>query len=275
MISFSFYLKEGPGVDIYIDYVNLDPTQDYLLIVPGDNPDDPDEKSTIIMGQQKNLTFKIIHTNKVYIKFFFIANETFPNRSFKLSVSSHGEFPSTTTPPSTTAPSYIGKMKTITKSLIVPKEFHNDTNIWDQTLRNALVSSTNLWRKEKNFTDFLEECTREDVVFERITPCPLSWPDNENCVRLEFGVPLNKSDYDGELDDRLNPDYELTEEHLEEMWHEFGVKKLEDIGMPEYFLPNQTYVLLIWVSVSVVIVILFCFVLYGIWKSDLFKDYRR
>lgn len=273
-LRFSFELQNGPGVDIYLEYLNLNPQTDYILIMAG-HGEDENEKGKLITGTQTNLTFKIIHTNKAFIFLCFGEKSARENWGFKLLVTSHGEHPSSTTPPSTTVPSYIGRMKTITKSLTIAKELRNDTDLWDQTLRNALVESTNLWRKAHNLSEFLEECKRENVIFERISPCPISWPDHVNCVRLEFGIPLNETDFDGDRDEQLDPEYELTAEHLEEVWQEFAVDKLADQKMTEYFLPNSTYVLLIWVSISVVIVILFCIVLYAIWKSDLFKDYKR
>lgn len=237
--------------------------------------EDENEKGKLITGTQSNLTFKIIHTNKAFIFLSYKEKSEPENWGFKLFITTHGEHPPTTTPSITTVPSYLGKMKTITKSLTVPKELQNDTAIWDQTLRNAIVESTNLWRESHNLSEYLEKCERENVIFERISPCPISWPDHVNCVRVEFGVPLNETDFDGERDERLDDEYELTEEHLEEMWREFAIEKLVEKGITEYFLPNSTYVLFIWVSISVLIVILFCIVLYAIWKSDLFKDYKR
>lgn len=267
-------MQDGPGVNIYLEYLNLNPQTDYLLIMSG-HGDAQNEKGNLITGTQTNLTFKIIHTNKAYIFLSFQEKSAPENYGFKLRVSSHGEFSPSTTPAPTTLLSYIGKMKTITKSLIVAEELQNDTEIWNKTLRNALVESINQWREAHNLSEFLEECQRENVIFERITPCPQSWPDHVNCVRLEFGVPLKETDYDGDLDERLDPLYELSESHLEEIWQEFSIVKLAEQRMTEYFLPNSTSVLLTWISISLTIVIVFVIVLYVIWKSDLFKGYKR
>uniref|UniRef100_A0A336L9Q8 DNA topoisomerase n=1 Tax=Culicoides sonorensis TaxID=179676 RepID=A0A336L9Q8_CULSO len=275
-ISWCFELQEGPGIDIYLDYLNINAKTDYLLIKAGHGEEGENESGQLLTGQQSNLTFKIIHTNKAFI--FLSYNETQKPEKFglKLVVTSYGEFPTTTTPPETTVPSYIGKMKTITKSLTVAKELqHNGTEIWDITLRNSLVEATNLWREFHNYSIFLEECRRENVIFDRITPCPTSWPDHENCVRIEFGIPLNETDHDEELVPDLSAEYELDEIHLEQVWNEFAVDKLKEHGMTEYFLPNATFILFQWVSISVLIVILFVGVLYSIWKIELFKGYKR
>ncbi|XP_063701762.1 uncharacterized protein LOC134831867 [Culicoides brevitarsis] len=275
-VSWCFHLPDGPFVDIHVETLDLDPKTDYLIISAGNgDDDDDDEKGKFITGSHQNVSFRIIHTNRALISLRYEAKSKPKNWGFKLFVSSVGQHPSSTTPEPTTVPSFTGDLQTITKSLSIAHELQNHTDLWDVTLRNALVDATNLWRDEHNFTEFLQKCRRENVVIKKVSPCPKSWPDNLNCVRLEFGIPLNETDFNGELPEQLSSVYELTEEHLEEIWREFGIQKLHEIGMTEYFLPNFTAVLATWTGVSVGVIVFFCIVLFVIWKNDLFKGYRR
>lgn len=69
--------------------------------------------------------------------------------------------------------------------------------------------------------------------------------------------------------------YELSKANLANMWNEFGRAKFDGMGTAEFKPPDTNAIFLLWVGVSLGIVGVFLLILYGIWKYDFFKDYRR
>lgn len=128
--------------------------------------------------------------------------------------------------------------------------------------------------------------------------CPDTWPNYEECVTLRFAAPLRPiiTEVEDEpegfgIDDKgklkakgfiplttteaPEPEYQLNEANLERMWSDFGSMALAELGIEAYQMPENSSVLLIWLTISLCIVAAFLFVLYSIWKIDFFKDYRR
>lgn len=257
--------------------MDLNPNMDFVII-KGGHGDDETEFSKIITGKHTNLSFLISHTNKAMITFSSNQETNTDYKGFRLHVRSNGEHSTTTETPSSTVPIYTGDLVTITKSLIIPREIKNQTEIYDVTIRDALVDATNKWIQAHNYTDLLEPCRSENVIIKRVANCSSNWPNFEDCIRMEFAIPLNETDLDflrKNAESGLDPVYELTVKNMEQMWLEFGREEIQNVGFSEYISKNASIILTIWITVSLVVVAAFLLVLYMIVKMDFSKVYRR
>lgn len=67
-----------------------------------------------------------------------------------------------------------------------------------------------------------------------IQTCPISWPNHGNCISMRFAVPLPPINSGNlTLEQLLNEglaEYQLSTEHLERMWLEYGRAQLESNG---------------------------------------------
>jgi hypothetical protein len=64
--------------------------------------------------------------------------------------------------------------------------------------------------------------------------------------------------------------------NLSAMWDLYGRDDfLELLQIEEYTVPDGTYILLLWTGISLAIIAIFIGVLYGIWRIDIFREYRR
>lgn len=268
-------MAQGRGLEVVIDELDIDAKSDFLLIEGVS-----DAKSKQFVTGNKEVKLKFINTNEASIKFIANHNNEHQFKGFKIQVSSTGKIDSTTDISTTsTTSSYAGQYATIVKEIIMSKELQGNTSTFDSVIRSILVESTNEWLVAHNLDEQMEPCKSENVIIDKIFPCPQSWPNNDQCIRMEFAIPLNESDYESltrpPSDIQINTEYELTEQNLEKMWNEFGANKMQVAGFEEYKLPNSTNILLVWTLISVCIIAAFIVVLYSIWKYDFFRDYRR
>lgn len=84
----------------------------------------------------------------------------------------------------------------------------------------------------------------EDVVFLTVQKCPETWPKSDECVTVEFAIPLRpivivtednlqfgRAFIDLPMADDSEPEYELSIENLERMWVEYAVVVLSENGI--------------------------------------------
>lgn len=68
-----------------------------------------------------------------------------------------------------------------------------------------------------------------------IQTCPLSWPNHENCINMRFAVPLPPINSGNLTLEQLlsegSVQYQLSTEHLERMWIEYGRLQFESNGI--------------------------------------------
>lgn len=169
--------------------------------------------------------------------------------------------------------------------LDVPKARQNNETM--AQLRLLFAQSANKFIAAEKLP--IEKCKIGNVKFVDVLRCPLTWPNSESCIQIDLTIPLktianvsasnaknnssvNKS---GEDLDHKKIEYELTVEHLRKMWISYGRPHFMQNEFQEFTPPNTRNLLLVWTAISLSVVIAFLLVLYGIWKIDLLKDYRR
>lgn len=291
--TWCFEFPQAVGINIETLEFDLDPQHDFLSITKG-KPDEGNQEqeteqptvspNTIIYTGKEKQNFQIIDDNTVIITFKADNDETHKFKGFKIKISPIIQ-KSTEAPPTETPTPPAKTVDTLFKSLTITPEEQINPDTWNITIRGILVESTNEWLAMNDLNGTLEECKLTNVVIESVKPCPTSWPSNDQCVMLEFGIALNRTEDDFRVDNLdiiesgasiivLN-DYELSKVNLEKMWVEVGRQKMQEAGYAEYKLPNASITLLIWTSVSLFVIGVFIGILYGIWRMDFFKDYRR
>ena len=143
-------------------------------------------------------------------------------------------------------------LNTLQILLKVPFGFHNEST-WND-FRELLALSANKFITASNIQ--VEECRPANVTFIEILRCPNTWPDNVNCVKVDFAIPLNHLEVEkpqenstqtpttnettttmeilSDLDEVPNSDYastiELSTEHLRQMWIGFGRAEFKKKG---------------------------------------------
>lgn len=279
--TWCFDFPTAIGFQIKTEDFNLDSKHDYLTFTEK-NPDfaqEEDNECQMVVRYTGHTApnFEMFDEKTVIVKFYSnnSINHTF--KGFKLKV----------VPLFIRVKSVQGTgtvFPTLKKSLIISQEDQKNPDLWNVTIRDILVESTNKWLTRHNLNRTLEECKPDNVFLENVKSCPSSWPDNNNCARFEFGINLKQindeiyyqivnlttKDNKIELDD-----YELSKKNLEKVWNEFVQFKLLEAGYPEYKLPNTTVLLVVWAFISLFIIGLFLAVLYAIWRTDVLKNYLR
>lgn len=169
--------------------------------------------------------------------------------------------------------------------LEVPKPKQNNETL--AQVRLLFVQSTNQFIAAEKLP--VEQCKLENVKFVEVLHCPSSWPNSQNCIQIELAIPLktiaNASASTAKVKssaltsaedlDSEKIAYELTFEHLFQMWTLYGRSHFAQNEFNEFSPPNIRHLLLLWTSISSCVLIAFLLVLYCIWKIDLLKDYRR
>uniref|UniRef100_A0A182W784 CUB domain-containing protein n=1 Tax=Anopheles minimus TaxID=112268 RepID=A0A182W784_9DIPT len=292
----NFSVDGGRGVQITIHDLDLNPTTDFLYIRAG-NLEDTEEKGPVLTGTyQEPLRFLIPQTNVFTIH--FVAQQDAEveqkHRGFQLTYASFGNLNSPTTPTTTEVIVPQEELQWTTKEIVMTPEMMDLPSTWTE-IKQALSNASNMYIESHNLT-YMPSRSFDVRLLAR--KCPDTWRNHQNCVSLEYAVPLRPIFYEPtDDDDRLafgfgnkflqkgfisistteatEPQYELDVEKLNEMWEEFGQMELQRAGYELYIMPESSRILLTWIGISLAIVCTFLFVLYMIWKIDIFKDYRR
>uniref|UniRef100_A0A182JNZ6 CUB domain-containing protein n=1 Tax=Anopheles christyi TaxID=43041 RepID=A0A182JNZ6_9DIPT len=292
----NFSVDGGRGVQITIHDLDLDPNTDFLFIRAG-NLEDTLEKGPVLTGTYTE-PLRFLIPQSTFFTIHFVAgqdNETEQNhRGFQLSYAPFGELNSPTTPTTTEVIVPQEELQWTTKEIVITPEMMSLPSTWAE-IKAALSYASNQYIEGHNLT-YMPSRPFDVKLLAR--KCPDTWRNYENCVSLEFSVPLRPifyepSDDDDGLDfgfgnkflqkgfisisttEATEPQYELDVEKLDEMWEEFGQMALQRAGYEMYIMPENNRILLTWIGISLAIVGTFLFVLYMIWKIDIFKDYRR
>ncbi|KAG8288636.1 hypothetical protein J6590_013926 [Homalodisca vitripennis] len=99
------------------------------------------------------------------------------------------------------------------------------------------------------------------VEVNSVLPCPTDWPDAELCVNTNISVPLNTT--------------ELSVKHLREMWKMHSNSQLAALGLKDYELPSNYTVLILWLSVTGILFVLFIIILIFVIKTKFIENYIR
>ncbi|XP_055323488.1 uncharacterized protein LOC129578648 isoform X2 [Sitodiplosis mosellana] len=172
----------------------------------------------------------------------------------------------------------------------VPKS--KQTNETLSQFRTWLTNSTNKFiDAEINVTGInVEKCSEDNVTLVNITACKTSWPNAQNCVKVDFSIRLRSlpnvttnvenqtetsaTEAGGDTTTSSN-EFDMDREQLVTMWVRFGRKEFADNGFNEFPVPDARKLFLVWTSVSLAILAAFLMVLAAIWKMDVLRDYRR
>uniref|UniRef100_A0A182MEI5 CUB domain-containing protein n=1 Tax=Anopheles culicifacies TaxID=139723 RepID=A0A182MEI5_9DIPT len=286
----------GRGVQITIHDLDLNPTTDFLYIRAG-NLEDTEEKGPVLTGTyQEPLRFLIPQTTVFTIHFVAQqdADVEQKHRGFQLTYAAFGSLNSPTTPTTTEVIVPQEELQWTTKEIVMTPEMMDLPSTWAE-IKQALSNASNMYIESHNLT-YMPSRPFDVRLLAR--KCPDTWRSYQNCVRLEYAVPLRPIFYEPTDDDdglafgfgnkflqkgfisittteATEPQYELDVRKLNEMWDEFGQMELQRAGYEMYIMPENSRILLTWIGISLAIVCTFLFVLYMIWKIDIFKDYRR
>ncbi|EEB15507.1 hypothetical protein Phum_PHUM371430 [Pediculus humanus corporis] len=126
----------------------------------------------------------------------------------------------------------------------------------------------NILEKKKKFYFFHRN---ESVNFHHVSLCPFEWPDQDICAFIEHSVYVS-----GEKDVKevADAEYELTSEHLEDMWKNWKFPELEELGITVvafiyvFKLPELSEVILWWAVIIGVAVGLSLIALFLFWKIE-------
>ena len=81
----------------------------------------------------------------------------------------------------------------------------------------------------------------------------MSWPDYQKCVQILFALPVL-------VNDSATPEewrgYQLTGEHLKQMWSRLSMKYLTLYNFSVYEEPDFDKATILWVAIIVVVLIL-------------------
>ncbi|XP_040170173.1 uncharacterized protein LOC120904325 [Anopheles arabiensis] len=292
----NFSVDGGRGVQITIHDIDLDPTTDFLFIRAG-NLEDTLEKGPVLTGiYQEPLRFLI--PQSTFFTIHFVAGQgngtEQSHRGFQLSYAPFGELNSPTTPTTTEVIVPQEELQWTTKEIVITPAMMDLPSTWAE-IKEALSNASNQYIENRTLS-YMPSRPFDVKLLAR--KCPDTWRNYENCVSLEFAVPLRPIFYEpSDDDDGLDfgfgnkflqkgfisistteatvPQYELDVARLDEMWEEYGQMALQRAGYEMYIMPESNRILLTWIGISLAIVGTFLFVLYMIWKIDIFKDYRR
>lgn len=67
----------------------------------------------------------------------------------------------------------------------------------------------------------------DNVTFLNIHACPSSWQDHINCVRIKYAISLASILNDLATEFSEDDEYQLSAEHLKNMWKDFGITEFE------------------------------------------------
>lgn len=296
--SFEDYtVTGGIGVQITIHDVDLDHESDFLFL-RGGAVTDKEENGPILTGKITSpLRFLIPHTTTFSVHFVSQHDDATGNhthKGFRLTYAPFGTVVSPTTPSTTEMIVPREELQWIRKEVSISRLMMVSVETWPK-VKAALANASNAFVEKYQLK--YQPCRPDDIKI-LAQKCPDTWPGYEECVSLEFAVPLRpivviEEDSDGfGLDSKgqlvlgkgfiplttteaPEAEYQLAKANLELMWDEFGAMALAEEGIEIYQMPENAAVLLIWIAISVCILAAFIFVLYSIWKIDFFKDYRR
>ncbi|XP_053673128.1 uncharacterized protein LOC128723416 [Anopheles nili] len=292
----NFSVDGGRGVQITIHDLDLNPTTDFLYLRAG-KMEDVDEEGPVLTGTyQQPLRFLIPQTTFFTIHFVAQQNSDVEqkHRGFKLTYAPFGEVNSPTTPTTTEAIVPQEELQWASKEIVMTPELMEMPSTWEE-IKVALSNASNQYIENHNLT-YMPSRPFDVKLLAR--KCPDTWRNFQNCVTLEFAVPLRPIFYEPSEDDEgmdfgfgnkflqkgfisistteaTGPRYELDVDNLNAMWDEIGQMEVQRAGYELYIMPENSRVLLTWIGISLAIVCTFLFVLYMIWKIDIFKDYRR
>lgn len=293
--SFKDYtVTGGIGVQITIHDIDLDHETDFLFI-RGGSVTDKDENGPVLTGKISSpVRFLIPHTTTFSIHFVsqHDESEVQSHKGFRLTYAPFGTVVSPTTPTTTEMIVPREELQWIRKEVSISREMMISVETWP-LVKTALANASNAFVELYQLK--YKPCRPDDIRI-LAQKCPDTWPGYEECVSLEFAVPLRpivvieeESDaVDGKsrlavgkgfisltTTEEPEVEYQLATGNLERMWNEFGAMALAEVGIEVYKMPENASVLLIWIAISLCVLAAFIFVLYSIWKIDFFKDYRR
>lgn len=227
---------------------------------------------------------EVMDTQDIVVSYQFANSQSSKYKGFVLTYKSMGEpAPNSTSNSNVTIP--IQEYSRIKILLEIPKAKQNNETF--AQLRLMFAQSANKFIDGEKLP--IEQCKIENVKFVDVLRCPSSWPKSENCIQIELSIPLrtivnasalnakDKSSVNGTGED-LNAEkveYELTFEHLNQMWLKYGRSHFAQYEFNEFTPPDTTSLLILWTSICSGILIVFLLILYVIWKIDFLKDYRR
>lgn len=285
----------GIGVQITVHDIDLDHESDFLYI-RGGSITDKDENGPVLTGKISSpIRFLIPHTTTFSIHFVSQHNEseTHSYKGFRLTYAPFGTVVSPTTPTTTEMIVPREELQWIRKEVSISRNMMVSLETWP-LVKMALANASNAFIELHQLK--YKPCRPDDIRI-LAQKCPDTWPGYEECVSLEFAVPLRpivviEEDSEGSLvfdgktrlgkgfitlttTEQPEVEYQLATVSLERMWTEFGAMSLAEVGIEVYKMPENASVLLIWIAISLCVLAAFIFVLYSIWKIDFFKDYRR
>ncbi|XP_053692441.1 uncharacterized protein LOC128740891 [Sabethes cyaneus] len=292
----NFTVTGGIGVQVTIHNLDLDHESDFLYI-RGGSTNDKDEKGPVLTGTIKEpIQFLIAHTTTFSVHFVSQHAETEEqtHAGYRLTYAPFGTVVSPTTPSTTEMIVPRDELQWLRKEISISRTMMASVETWP-LIKNALVNASNAFIEQRQLK---YQFARVEDIRILAQKCPDTWPNYEECVSLEFAIPLRplvavlEEDSEGfGLDGKAKirgrgfislttteepvQEYQLTVDNLEQMWTDFGAMALAEVGVEVYQMPENESVLLIWIAISLCVLAAFIFVLYSIWKIDFFKDYRR
>ncbi|XP_067001166.2 uncharacterized protein [Anabrus simplex] len=251
------------GVDIIIEKIKLNAElNEYLIIAP--NMDEiPGEGNVIITSTlNSERKFRMMGGGTTYLK--LITDATSSSGILSFSYNCYDKASLTTAKPTT-------EMATTTRPEdyeVIPiyLEGKSQYEFYSERIsfQEAVSEMASKYATTKNIS-LLSEPTTNSTYFSYIGPCMNTWPNSDKCVKVILGVSLNTTE----------DKYELTAEHLKDMWNGNTERYISHLGLKVYDVPDDETTLLIWVGISIGVIVLFTLFLGFIWYWQPFRVYKK
>ncbi|XP_059056070.1 putative uncharacterized protein DDB_G0287457 [Achroia grisella] len=264
------WLFDGEGVGIELNITDFNLTSvlgHYMIVKPGSSDGTGDDGLIFAYHLNKERRYRFMDVDKLYIKFeSLFGNNT--RRGFRLSLKMIA--PPEEDPDELPNPEPLLPTPNSTMSLYLAGRNLTGFEYIREEFRLLLADMATHYIVDNdidrglNSTTFVTQITHSYI-------CNIQWPGYENCVQVEYAVPLV---YEDEREHRLN----ATD--LSDMWLTYSTKdpfhtRLQSLGLSEFTTPNDGTVLLMWLVFSGTILITVMMLAFALWKFSCFDSYTR
>lgn len=259
---------EGVGIELNITDFNVNSALgDYLLVKPGSVDSSGDNGLVFAYHLNEERRYRFMDVDQLFIRF-----ESKPGMmlrtGFKLSVKMIAppeEEPEEMPEPEPILPQPDAIM-TLYLAGVNVTEFEEIKEEFRLLLANmaSMYINANGIELGLNDTIFVTQITRTYI-------CNINWPGFDNCVEVQFSVPLV---YDDDREPRLN------ESDLKAMWYTYATRdpfatRLKYLGVSEFTTPDDGTIILMWLVLAAAVLITVMMLAFALWRFSCFENYTR
>ncbi|GJQ65955.1 hypothetical protein Trydic_g4053 [Trypoxylus dichotomus] len=221
---------------------------DYLLIKSG-YKDDDGLTGRIFTHFIRNERTYVSLSEEILLRFHVNEPKSDEYEGFVVTLEHYGE-QVTTEVPTTTERSWPTPEDDDMPYLTVNMTINQDGNVTLSEFKDIIVYLASSFVIEEGF-DLAEPISEENVQIEQVMRCPLYWPNSENCVQINFSLPIFLVE-----NSSLYGTYQINSTNLIKMWENAPIF-FANSKYSIYEIRNSRHVLLIWMTVICSTILLF------------------